>query len=90
MPKDQIYTDTDTKLGDPSSEPAKSQAQAKFRNKLATYPESGPGSEMSSNSKAKAVTEPISTVTPNQVEITHQETLTLLWLSLGVFDCLCS
>ena len=30
---------------------------------------------------------------PQHVQATvvaHQETLTLLWLSLGVFDCLCS
>ena len=75
MPKDQIYTDTDTKLGDPSSEPSKSQAQAKFKNKLATYPESEPGSEMSSNSKAKAATEPVSA--PNQVEIAYNQFVSL-------------
>ena len=75
MPKDQIYTNTE-KSGGSSSEPAKSQAQAKSRNELpvATYPESGPGSEMSSKSKAKAMNE---SILPNQVEITYNQFVSL-------------
>ena len=79
MPKDQnhqIYTNT-AKSGGSSSEPAKSQSQVKFGNELATYPESRPRSEMSSKSKAtgKATTESIST--PNQVEITYNQFVSL-------------
>ena len=64
-----MYTDTDTKPGGSSS---KSQAQANFRNAL-----SGPGSEMSkSKSNPKGTTE--STIsTPNQVEITYNQFVSL-------------
>ena len=64
-----MYTDTDTKPGGSSP---KSQAQANFRNAL-----SGPGSEMSkSKSNPKGTTE--STIsTPNQVEITYNQFVSL-------------
>ena len=57
-------------------EPAKCQAQTKFRNALATYPESEPGSDMSKfKPEAKATTEPISI--PNQVEIIYNQFVSL-------------
>ena len=56
MPKDRIYTDAASKPGGSSWERAKSQAQAKFRNALATvaYPESGSESE-NVQAKSKAI-----------------------------------